>query len=63
MMKDLLKKAVPAVAMTMIAGLAFAGAPGSMTSQGDYGKTVSQTDQPSPEFCKKNPTDPRCKDK
>lgn len=55
-MTDLLKKLVPAAALAMVASVAFAGV-SSVT-----GDTVSQA-EPTPEFCKKNPTDPRCKDK
>jgi len=63
-MKDLLKKLLPAAAFALFAGTAFAGVNSLATSQAyGYGTdTVSQT-EPTPEFCKKNPTDPRCKDK
>ena len=62
-MKDLLKKAIPTVAMALFAGAAFAGTPGALISQGSAasGSTVMQADEPTPEFCKKNPADPRCK--
>jgi len=65
-MTALMKKLFPAAVLALFTGLAFAGAPNMTTSQGAkaYGSadTVSQAD-PTPEFCKKNPTDPRCKDK
>jgi hypothetical protein len=60
-MTDLLKKLVPAAALALVAGTAFAGVSHVTKSYGS-GDTVSQT-EPSVEFCKKNPTDPRCKDK
>jgi hypothetical protein len=60
-MTDLVKKLVPAAALALFAGLAFAGVPNATKSFAS-GDTVSQAD-PTPEFCKKNPTDPRCKDK
>lgn len=64
-MKDLLKKAIPTAAMALFAGSVFAAAPGALMPQGttvsgSFG-TVLQADEPTPEFCKKNPTDPRCK--
>ena len=65
-MTDLLKKLFPAAALALFAGLAFAGAPNVTTSQGaTVTPIISQADPaPTPEFCKKNPTDPRCsKDK
>lgn len=67
-MKDLLKQAVPATVLSLCAAFAFAGTgiSGSAISSGTnaYGSsnTVSQTERPSPEQCKKNPSDPRCKD-
>ena len=60
-MTDLLKKAVPAAVLALSAGVAFAGV-SAMTQGFGTGDSVSQAD-PTPEFCKKNPTDPRCKDK
>ena len=63
-MTDLLKKAVPAVALAVCASWAFAGTPGvKYQNTSAYGSTdtVSQT-EPAPD-CKKKPTDPRCKDK
>ena len=60
-MTDLMKKLVPATALALFAGLAFAGAP-NLTKSFGSGDTVSQA-EPTPEFCKKNPTDARCKDK
>lgn len=61
-MTDLMKKLVPAAALTLFAGVAFAGMPNA-TKSFAAGDTVSQTEQPTAEFCKKNPTDVRCKDK
>jgi hypothetical protein len=58
MKTELLKKLIPAAAMTMFASVAFAGVPQIPTSSGTADQ-VSQT-EPTPEFCKKNPTDPRC---
>jgi hypothetical protein len=60
-MTDLLKKLVPAAVLALFAGMAFAGVSNVTQSYG-AGDTVSQA-EPTPEFCKKNPTDPRCKDK
>lgn len=60
-MTDLLKKLVPAAALAMVASMAFAGVSNVTKSYGS-GDTVSQA-EPTAEFCKKNPTDPRCKDK
>lgn len=60
-MTDLVKKLIPAAALAMSAGMAFAGV-SSMTQSYGAGDSVSQA-EPTPEFCKKNPTDPRCKDK
>ena len=60
-MTDLLKKLVPAATLALFTSVAFAGISNVTKSYGS-GDTVSQAD-PSPEFCKKNPTDPRCKDK
>jgi hypothetical protein len=61
-MTDLLKKLVPAAALALFAGVAFAGMP-NLTKSFGSGDIVWQTEQPTPEFCKKNPTDVRCKDK
>lgn len=61
-MTDLLKKLVPAAMLALFASVAFAGAPQVTKSADGYAGTVSQAD-PTPEFCKKNPNDPRCKDK
>lgn len=60
-MTDLMKKLVPAAALVMVAGTAFAGVSNTTRSYG-AGDTVSQA-EPTAEFCKKNPTDPRCKDR
>ena len=60
-MTELMKKLVPAAAFAMFAGVAFAGVPNITTPSGTA-DIVSQA-EPTPEFCKKNPTDPRCKDK
>jgi hypothetical protein len=61
-MKDLLKKAIPTAALALFAGAAFAGTPGALMPQGStVSGTVLQADEPTPEFCKKNPADPRCK--
>ncbi len=61
-MTDLKKKLVPAAAMALFAGVAFAGVPHLTKSFGSE-DTVAQAEQPTAEFCKKNPTDVRCKDK
>jgi hypothetical protein len=58
MKTELLKKWAPAAAMTLFAGMAFAGVSQVPATYG-MADGVSQT-EPTPEFCKKNPTDPRC---
>ena len=62
-MTELMKKLVPAAAFAMFAGVAFAGV-SNITTPSGTADIVSQAEPaPTPEFCKKNPTDPRCKDK
>ncbi len=62
-MSKSLQKIVPALVLASFGGLAFAGAPSvTMSQPGAYKNTVIQAD-PTPEYCKNNPTDPRCKDK
>ena len=62
-MNELMKKLVPAAMMAMFVSVAFAGTPHVPSTSGvGSASTVAQAD-PTPEFCKKNPTDPRCKDK
>ena len=60
-MTERLNKLVTGAVLALFAGASFAGA-GSVTAPNGPAATVAQA-EPTPEFCKNNPKDPRCVDK
>lgn len=60
-MTERLKKLATGAVLALFAGVAIAGA-GSVSAPYGAAGTVAQAD-PTPEFCKNNPKDPRCMDK